>query len=125
MVQQATTLTLGFAPTIVPSGKRSMVHFGRRSPVIDRPVRFKADVTAVYASSDGTRRSCAIINLSSTGMALTAPDARKLGETIVVFVPQVGQVVGRIVRLFNGGFAIRFTGPPSAREEFLRRFRAQ
>jgi hypothetical protein len=53
---------------------------------------------------DGSTQSCLVIDLSVTGAALSAEAVPDIGTVLAV-----GKVVGRVVRHFEGGFAVEFT----------------
>jgi hypothetical protein len=54
--------------------------------------------------SDGKIESCLIVDLSTSGAAISADTIPEIGTVLAL-----GRLVGRVVRLFEGGFAIRFT----------------
>jgi len=53
---------------------------------------------------DGSTQTCLVIDLSVTGAALSAEAVPDIGTVLAV-----GKVVGRVVRHFEGGFAVEFT----------------
>jgi hypothetical protein len=55
---------------------------------------------------DGTRMSCFVIDMSVTGAAVSAEHFPQIGVALAV-----GKAVGRVVRRFPEGFAVRFTQP--------------
>jgi hypothetical protein len=54
---------------------------------------------------DGTVRSCFVIDFSVSGAAVSAEFSPRIGDVLAV-----GRIIGRVVRLFPEGFAIRFIG---------------
>jgi hypothetical protein len=52
---------------------------------------------------DGSTQTCLVIDLSVTGAALSAEAVPDIGTVLAV-----GKVVGRVVRHFEGGFAVEF-----------------
>jgi hypothetical protein len=52
---------------------------------------------------DGSVESCEILDLSITGVAISAKSLPAIGEVLAV-----GSVVGRVVRHFAGGFGVQF-----------------
>jgi hypothetical protein len=53
--------------------------------------------------SDGNRETCLVLDLSVSGAAISADTVPDVGTVLAV-----GTIVGRVVRHFNGGFAVRF-----------------
>lgn len=67
--------------------------------------------------ADGSVYECLVIDMSASGVAVSADINAKIGDVLAV-----GKVVGRVVRLFPDGFAIRFIAlqDPDALEQLLR-----
>ena len=65
---------------------------------------------------DGSMRSCLVIDMSVSGVAVCADVDVRIGDVLAV-----GRVIGRVVRLFPEGFAIQFTDllDPHAMEYLL------
>lgn len=53
--------------------------------------------------ADGSVYDCVIIDMSASGVAVAAAINPRIGDVLAV-----GKVVGRVVRLFPDGFAVRF-----------------
>ena len=53
--------------------------------------------------ADGTHAGCFVIDMSETGAAVSAEAQPKLGEVLAL-----GRAIGRVVRLFPEGFALKF-----------------
>ena len=53
--------------------------------------------------ADGTVRGCFVIDMSVSGVAVSSELAHKLGDVLAV-----GKIIGRVVRIFPEGFAVRF-----------------
>jgi hypothetical protein len=53
---------------------------------------------------DGRIEACLILDISSSGAAVSAQTLPEIGMALAL-----GRLVGRVVRLFKGGFAIQFT----------------
>ncbi len=49
---------------------------------------------------------CQTLNISPGSMALTTPIVGRIGERVVAYVDHVGRLEGKIVRVFDGGFAM-------------------
>jgi hypothetical protein len=54
--------------------------------------------------ADGRTEGCLILDISATGAAVSAQTIPEIGAVLAL-----GRLVGRVVRLFDGGFAIHFT----------------
>jgi hypothetical protein len=72
--------------------------------------------------ADRRECACTIIDVSQGGMALLARDLGTIGESVVIYVERVGRLQGEIVRLIQGGFAIRLTGNSRAADALVQRF---
>ena len=70
--------------------------------------------------ADGTTTDCLVKDISATGVAVQADLMPEIGMAVAV-----GKVVGRVVRQFNGGFAVQFTQTqdPQSLENLIARFR--
>lgn len=68
--------------------------------------------------ADGSARSCFVIDMSVSGAAVSADITPQLGDVLAV-----GKIIGRVVRLFAEGFAVRFIElqDPDALERLLLR----
>jgi hypothetical protein len=55
--------------------------------------------------ADGSVETCLVLNLSTSGVAVSADTVPDIKTVLAV-----GSVVGRVVRHFEGGFAIQFIG---------------
>ena len=58
---------------------------------------------STLAMLDGTTRDCLVIDLSEAGAQIAAGIAPAIGTVVAV-----GMLVGRVVRRFRGGFAVKF-----------------
>jgi hypothetical protein len=52
---------------------------------------------------DGSTETCAVLNVSASGIALSADIVPEIGTVLVI-----GKIVGHVVRHFDGGFAAQF-----------------
>ena len=64
------------------------------------------DPRTVITLADGTRVPCFVIDISATGVAVSAHIAPELGTPMAV-----GKLVGRVVRYLDVGFALQFLAP--------------
>jgi len=60
---------------------------------------------------------CKLTDISVGGAALMSPMEVEDGETIVVYLDQIGGLVGTVARHFEGGFALRFKATQHKREK--------
>lgn len=58
---------------------------------------------ATLMLSDGTRQDCFVIDMSNSGLAVSADATPAIGSVLAV-----GKVIGRVVRRFPEGFALQF-----------------
>jgi hypothetical protein len=58
--------------------------------------------------SDGSTETCLVLDLSSSGAAISAETVPEIGDVIAV-----GTLMSRVVRHFVGGFAVKFIDPVS------------
>lgn len=68
--------------------------------------------------ADGSMHGCFVIDMSVSGAAVSAEIYPKLGDVLAV-----GRIIGRVVRMFREGFAVRFIElqDPAALEHLLLR----
>lgn len=67
------------------------------------------DPRSVITMADGTRVPCFVIDISLSGVAVSAHIAPEIGTPMAV-----GKMVGRVVRYLDGGFALQFLAPQPA-----------
>jgi hypothetical protein len=60
---------------------------------------------------------CKLIDISVGGAALMSPVPVEDGETIVVYLDQLGGLEGRVARQYPGGFALQLTATQHRREK--------
>jgi len=73
--------------------------------------------TLIFA--DGTVNSCFILDLSASGVAISSDSLPEISTVLAV-----GSVVGRVIRHFHGGFAVKFVSVQDRQsvEEHVRHF---
>jgi hypothetical protein len=74
-----------------------------------------ANSRSALTFADGTTRGCLIIDVSTSGVAVTADVRPEIGTPLAV-----GACVGRVVRIFHDGFAVKFV-EAQRRDELERR----
>jgi hypothetical protein len=79
----------------------------RRDPLIQdarKDARFVPQVShTTLTMADGKVSTCFIIDMSATGAAVSSESQPELGTPLAV-----GSLVGRVVRIFETGFAVKF-----------------
>ena len=83
--------------------KDPSIRDGRKQPRI-----IPASPHSSLTFADGTIRSCFVIDMSLTGVAVSADVQPRIGMPLAV-----GACVGRVVRHLPDGFAIKFVEPQS------------
>ncbi|MHA6289272.1 PilZ domain-containing protein [Maricaulis sp. CAU 1757] len=68
-----------------------------------------------YRPADGVWTACRLCDVSPGGARLQASSLPQVDEKVVLDIPAFGQLPGRVVRLGDGEFAIRFTGDGNVR----------
>jgi hypothetical protein len=68
----------------------------------------------------GHRRkfACRTINISQSAMVLAAPVAGAIGERVIAYFEEFGELNGAIIRVFDGGFAMKIAASPKDRARF-------
>ena len=61
------------------------------------------DTESVLIFADNTRMKCCVIDISATGVAVSADVTPPIGTPLAV-----GKMVGRVVRHLANGFAVQF-----------------
>jgi hypothetical protein len=61
--------------------------------------------------ANGNRRkfACRAINISQSAIALLAPIAGAIGERVITYFEEFGELNGAIIRVFDGGFVMKVT----------------
>jgi hypothetical protein len=90
--------------------KDPSIRDGRKQPRI-----VPASPHSFLTFADGTTRGCFVIDMSATGVALSADVQPQIGMPLAV-----GTCIGRVVRHLPDGFAVKFVEPQS-RDVFERR----
>jgi len=87
--------------------KLAWLEMTRRDPMIQdarKDARFVPQVShTTLTMADGKVSTCFIIDVSATGVAVSSEFQPKIGTPLAV-----GSLVGRVVRIFETGFAVQF-----------------
>ena len=66
---------------------------------------------------DRIEHRCRAIDVSPAGLALLAPARGDIGQRLVCYLDELGRLEGRIVRLFEDGFAVELSNSAGKREK--------
>lgn len=78
--------------------------------------RFALTLAGLCSVAGGADVPCAVTNMSMGGVALQAEVLPAIGETVIVALPQIGLLHGRVARVFADGFAMAFDDGRRQRE---------
>ena len=109
---RAMRVRLGRQAGVAGKEAKGYQHQGRAAGCALHPQR------AAYRAhlADGTVMSCFVIDVSLSGVAVSAEIQPSIGTPLAV-----GAYVGRVVRIFEEGFAIKFVSRPRILQELERR----
>ncbi len=74
-----------------------------------------------FLAPDGSEHECSIRDMSLGGIALSADVALEMGENVIVYLDEFGRFEGKIVRVYEGGFAIETAISGPRRERLAQR----
>ena len=77
-----------------------------------------------FLAPDGSEHECSIRDMSLSGIALSADIAIEIGENIIVYLDEFGRFEGKVVRVYEGGFAIETAISGPRRERLAQRLEA-
>lgn len=83
--------------------------------------RFALRLSGRFMRADRHDYPCELIDISVGGMAIASPVGPEMGESIIVYMNELGGLEGRVVRIFEGGFAISITATQHKREKLAAR----
>ncbi len=98
-----------------------MAETSRRPEDQRKHPRIKTNLRGRYMLADRREFPCTIIDVAVGGIAVAGPQSGEIGETVVVYMDQLGRVEGEIVRRLEGGFALQLTITTRATDKFARR----
>jgi PilZ domain len=70
-----------------------------------------------FMRSSRQEHPCKLIDVSISGAAMMSPVTVEAGERVVAYFDQLGGIEGEVVRVFDGGFAIRMLATRHKREK--------
>jgi PilZ domain len=97
---------------------------------IDRRTEVRLDIhipgtlsLANNRDQEGNRRkfACRATNISESAIALMTPIHGEMGERVIAYFKEFGELNGAIIRVFDGGFVIRIAANKKDREKFQQR----
>jgi len=90
---------------------------GSNAPDRRRYPRYPLDLPGRFMRADKLDYPCRLTNISVGGAALTTPESLTVGESIIVYLVHLGGLEGRVVRRFEGGFAMSIAASQRKREK--------
>jgi hypothetical protein len=86
--------------------------------------RIAAPLPGRFMLSNRIEYHCTLTDVSEWGVGMTAPIKGAIGETVVAYIERLGRVQGKIVRIFDDGFALILTASGTVHQRFLERLNA-
>jgi PilZ domain len=74
-----------------------------------------------YMLQDQREFLCSTINVSANGLAVESSEKVRIGETVVVYINQLGRIEGKVARQLDKGFAIATVVSPAKIEKLIAR----
>lgn len=62
---------------------------------------------------------CRTMDISVGGLSIYGYEKGKLGDTVILYIDEIGRIEGKIVRHIEKGFAISFSPSPAKRQRLL------
>lgn len=79
--------------------------------------RFAIALLGRFMRADRHEYPCKLVDISVEGAAMNAPVALEIGERVVAYFDRIGGLEGRVVRVFDGGFAVELITTAHKREK--------
>lgn len=79
--------------------------------------RFAIALLGRFMRADRHEFPCKLVDISVEGAAMNAPVALEIGERVVAYFDHIGGLEGRVVRVFEGGFAVELITTAYKREK--------
>ena len=88
-------------------------------PKLDRRnfQRVKVNTLGRYMLANKQEFPCQVRDMSPGNLALTGPVSGEIDETVIVYIDHIGRVEGKIMRVFDGGFAMSVNTTKHKREK--------
>ncbi|EFL90463.1 type IV pilus assembly PilZ [Ahrensia sp. R2A130] len=73
----------------------------------DRAVeRFRLELSGRCLLPNGLELPCQTTDIQHNAVSITALDSAELGQTIIVYLDELGRLSGEVTRIFEGGFVL-------------------
>jgi hypothetical protein len=82
-----------------------------------RHKRVEVSCLGRFMRADKSEHTCRLVNVSVGGAALHADQEVDLGEHVIAYFDEIGRVDGPVVRMIEGGFALRILATEHRREK--------
>ncbi|MDP2619185.1 MAG: PilZ domain-containing protein [Hyphomicrobiales bacterium] len=79
--------------------------------------RVRVNLLGRFMLASGEEYPCQVINMSAGGAALITAVVGEPGERVIAYIDEIGRVEGKIVRNFDGGFAIAINATQRKRDK--------
>jgi len=88
-------------------------------PKLDRRnfQRVKVNTLGRYMLANKQEFPCQVRDMSPGNLALSGPVAGGIDEVVIVYIDHIGRVEGKIMRVFDGGFAMSINATKRKREK--------
>lgn len=101
------------------STKSSVSPFAHISPDPRRHKRVVLTPLGRFMRATKQEYPCRLIDISAGGAAISSPVDVELGEHVIALFDQFGGLEGQVTRIFDGGFAYRFSMTDHRREKLV------
>ncbi|PKQ09247.1 MAG: pilus assembly protein PilZ, partial [Alphaproteobacteria bacterium HGW-Alphaproteobacteria-12] len=86
--------------------------------------RIAVETKGRFLAPDGSEHQCSLRDISIGGIAVSSPVSLFEGAQIIIYLDDFGRFEGKIVRVFEGGFAIETAISGPRRERLQQRLDA-
>lgn len=101
----------------LPTTRRELGPSAMAAPERRLHKRYPLTLVGRFMRADRLEYACELIDISVGGLALYAPAQPEIGESIIVYIDELGGLEGKVARNFEGGFAISLTATQQKREK--------
>jgi hypothetical protein len=81
-----------------------------------RYARTKLALLGRYITSGRAEYPLQTVDISAGGVAVFAPEIGDIGQSVVLYIDELGRLEGEIVRHIEGGFAVKVNATPARRD---------
>ncbi len=100
-----------------PFAHRAQAIASRITPDRRRHKRVSVTLLGRFMRPNRQEYPCKLFDVSVGGAAMMSPVAVEMGEKIIAYFDTIGGLEGRVVRNFEGGFAVQFEATQHRREK--------